>query len=94
MNKLIYFLILKTTFSTQKFFLRNIELPICTSCVHFIEHTNNYPYDQLPNDKLHGRCKKFGEIDLITGSTIYDFAKDCRNDNKKCGKTGSEYKVK
>jgi hypothetical protein len=46
----------------------NKELPICSKCVHFIEHTNNYPYDPIPSDKQYGRCKKFGEINMITGT--------------------------
>ncbi len=76
------------------FFIRNKELPICINCIHFMEHKNNYPYDSLPNDKLYGKCNKFGEVNFITGSIDYDFAKDCRKDNSKCGKNGSEYNSK
>jgi len=91
MTRIIY-LTLKKAFSTGKKFIRNIDLPVCVNCVHFIEHTNNYPYDSYPSDKDYGRCKKFGEIDFITGLIEYDSAKNCRNNNTKCGKTGSEYK--
>lgn len=82
------------SFSTEKTFIRNKELPVCLNCLHFIQHENNYPYDPLPNDKTHGRCKKFGEVNIITGLIEYDFAKHCRDDNLKCGKTGSEYMQK
>ena len=86
---------LKRTFSTTiKSFIRNKELPVCNTCANFIEHTNIYPYDSIPSDKLYGRCKKFGEIDLITGLIEHDYAKHCRNDMNKCGKNGSEYKNK
>ena len=94
MTKLIYFAIIKKIFSTGKIFIRNTELPSCFNCIHFIEHTNNYPYDSVPSDKEYGRCKKFGEVDLVTGLIEYDFAKNCRNDIKKCGKNGAEYNNK
>jgi hypothetical protein len=64
------------------------------NCIHFIEHTNNYPYDPIPSNTEYGRCKKFGEINMITGSVEYDYAKNCRNDDNKCGKQGSEYTEK
>ena len=81
-------------FSTGKFLIRNTELPTCSKCVHFIEHTNNYPYDPLPCDTQYGRCKRFGEVNLITGVIEYDLAKNCRYDSDKCGKLGSEYSEK
>lgn len=90
MSKLFSF-ITYAAFSTQKSFIRNKELPICANCIHFITHTNNYPYDPLPNDAVSGRCKKFGEVNMITGLIEYDFAKYCRQDSNKCGKSGSEY---
>lgn len=58
MYKIIYFLILNINFLTGKFIIRNTNLPICSNCLHFIEHTNNYPYDQLPCNFQYGRCKK------------------------------------
>ena len=90
----INFLIIKKVFSTGKVFIRNIELPSCFNCIHFIKHINNYPYDTLPSDKEYGKCKKFGEVDLVTGIIDYDLAKNCRDDIKKCGKNGSEYNYK
>ena len=93
MYKLIYFLmlILNTNFSTGKIFIRNTQLPICTNCVHFIEHTNNYPYDPIPCDAQYGRCKKFGEINMVTGHIEYDLAIKCRLNASRCGNDGSEY---
>jgi hypothetical protein len=88
MTRPIYFLIIRKVFSTGKSFIRNTTLPSCLNCIHFIEHTNNYPYDDTPSDTQYGKCKKFGEMNLITGLIEYDFAKNCRNDINKCGKTG------
>ena len=77
-----------------KKFLRNKNLPICNNCLYFfIEHKNNYPYDFYIY-KLYGKCKKFGEIDNITGVIKYDFASICRTNICKCGINGSEYKNK
>lgn len=91
MYKLIYFLRLNRSLTTKKIFIRNMELPTCSSCVHFIEHTNNYPYDPIPSDEKYGKCKKFGEVNLITGVIQYDLASNCRLNNDKCGNLGSEY---
>ena len=91
MYKFINFLILNRTFTTGKIFIRNRELSICSNCLHFIEHTNNYPYDSIPSNEQYGRCKKFGEVNLITGIVEYDFAKNCRLNNNKCGILGLEY---
>jgi hypothetical protein len=94
MYKYFYFLLINRTFSSQKIFIRNKELPKCSKCVHFIEHTNNYPYDPIPRDDQYGRCKKFGEENMITGVIEYDLASSCRLDVNKCGKSGSEYTEK
>jgi len=86
--------LIKQSFSTGKHFIRNINLPVCANCIHFIEHKNNYPYDPVPNDQQYGKCKKFGEIDFITGVIKYDFANICRYDDTKCGDKGFEYEAK
>ena len=77
--------------NSGKIFIRNRELPICSNCLHFIEHTNNYPYDSIPSDEKYGKCKKFGEVNLVTGVIEYDFARTCRLDMNKCGNSGVEY---
>ena len=89
----MYKLILHKQFSTLEFFIRNKDLPICSKCLHFIEHTNNYPYDPVPNNKEYGRCKKFGEKNLITGEIEYELAKDCRLNANKCGKIALEFSL-
>lgn len=87
MYKPINFLIRNRNFSTGKFFIRNKELPVCSNCLHFIEYTNENPF--------HGnRCKKFGEMDLITGEIYYDLAAVCRLGDSNCGKKGLHYTAK
>jgi len=81
---------MKLNYFLNSIFIRNKNLPLCIHCVHFIEHKNNYPYDSLPSD-TYGKCKKFGEVDIVTGIIQYDFAKLCRVDSGKCGRFGSEY---
>ena len=96
MYKLKFFLILNSKFSTRTGinFIRNKSLPICSNCVHFIEHTNNYPYDPIPNNEQYGKCKKFGEVNMITGLIDFDLANDCRLNDSKCGKLASEFSIK
>jgi len=86
--------LLTRNFSIGQFFIRNKALPICSNCLHFIEHKNNYPYDPIPCDTKYGRCKKFGEVNLITGTIEYDVASNCRLNANKCGNFGSEYTKK
>ena len=92
MYKLIFFLL--QNFSFGKIFIRNRELPICSNCLHFMEHKNNYPYDEVPCDYQYGRCNKFGQVNLVTGVIEFDLARDCRFNISKCGNFGSEYTEK
>ena len=78
------------SFVRRAFSIRNKELPICSTCAHFIAPTHNYPYDPIPSD-ADGRCKKFGEVNLITGIVEYDLAKNCRLNINRCGILGLEY---
>lgn len=78
----------------KKPFIKDVNLPVCVNCLHFIEHKTNYPYDPLPDNKSFGRCKKFGYKDIITGEFNYDFAYLCRNNEKKCGLSGKEFEPK
>jgi len=94
MSKQFGFLIVKQTFSNGKQFIRNENLPVCADCLHFIRHKNNYPYDPIPNDKMYGKCKKFGQLDMVTGLIEHDYANECRLDDNRCGYKGSEYKDK
>jgi hypothetical protein len=61
--------------------LRNGDLPICRNCAYLYRRT----------DEDNPLCTKFKEIDLVTGKITYDFAHECRTNENKCGKVGSEY---
>ena len=95
MYKTIYFSLNRRltsgNLSSGKGFIRNKELPICSNCVHFIEHTNNYPYDPIPSNAQYGKCNKFGEVNFVSGTIEYDLATDCRLNINKCGDFASEY---
>jgi hypothetical protein len=58
--------------------------------VNFIPDQTCYPFDTLPDDNF-GKCKKFGELNLVTGGIEYDMALNCRRDETKCGNKGIEY---
>lgn len=94
MYNLIYFLLLNINLSLGTILIRNRALPICSNCLHFIEHTNNYPYDPTPSNEKYGRCKKFGEVDMVSGVIEYDLAINCRLNDSKCGHFGSEFNEK
>jgi hypothetical protein len=91
MNKTIYCLLLNRNLTTGNSFIRNKNFPTCINCLYFIEDKTNYPYDSIPNDEKYGRCKKFGEVNLITGIIDYDLASNCRLNDNKCGIIGLEY---
>ena len=63
--------------------------PFCVKCLYFKPHTNNYPYDSIPSDSLYGKCRKFFDVDLVTGEVNYEYARVCRVD--KCGPDGKEF---
>ena len=71
------------------FQIKNIKKPICINCVNFISPENNYPWDDMPNDELQGKCAKYGFKHLITGKIHYDYAINIRQDKTKCGEDGS-----
>ena len=73
-----------------KQYIRNTENPSCVNCVNFIPDQTCYPFDTLPDDNF-GKCKKFGELNLVTGGIEYDMALNCRRDETKCGSKGIEY---
>jgi len=59
---------------------------LCINCKYFIKHWA--PYDEENDHTNYGKCKIFGEMNLITGDTTYDYAKLVRNDESQCGLSG------
>ena len=72
-------------------FIRNINILVCINCMNFIKDTNNYPYDPPPSDTKYGKCKVFGQKNFITGEIEYDYAYNCRTNDKQCGQNGKNY---
>jgi hypothetical protein len=66
--------------------IRNIHIPACRNCVHFIPNTYN-------NDFVtsYSKCNKFGNKDIITGEITNDFVDFCRKDESQCGKEGKYF---
>ena len=75
-------------------FIKKANYKSCVNCINFIEEKTNYPYEELPNDKLYAQCKKFGTQDLVTGQIENEFAVLCRSDNTKCGLSGKYFENK
>ena len=75
-------------------FIKNKDFKSCASCIHFIEDTSNYPYDPPANNEKNGKCKLFGEQNLVTGNVHHDYAVWCRQDVSKCGVGGKHYTPK
>ena len=90
----VHFLFIFTVSSCKLPIIRNTKYPICSNCIHFIEHKTYYPYEDVPDDENYGKCKKFGEVSLIVGTINYDYARNCRNDDTKCGISGSFFEEK
>jgi hypothetical protein len=74
-------------------FYSNLK-PFCVNCAHFIPHKNNYPYDPIPSDSVYGKCRKFFDVNLVTGIVKYKYAIDCRIDNDKCDVDAKEFMEK
>jgi hypothetical protein len=66
---------------------------ICINCKYFIKHWPDYP-DEPQDNSNYGKCKLFGNLDLITGETTYNYAKSVRNDSTQCGTSGKLFESK
>jgi hypothetical protein len=55
----------------EPYFIQNQNKPICSNCKFFIPNRNE--------------CRKFGDIDIITGKYNYETATNIRSDEDKCG---------
>ena len=66
--------------------VKNLDLPICKECVHFINSDVSGPE--------FGKCKLFGEKNMVTGEIEYSYAQLCRKDEMyRCGSPGFFYKA-
>ena len=70
-------LLVLSTFRTGNPCLIN-KYPLCRDCKFFIP--SGVPY-----------CRKFGNVDLVTGEKTYDYARVARNAADKCGETATNF---
>jgi len=75
--------------STNKTFIENNNLPPCINCIHFIEYKNKNSL--LDDISSYGKCKLFGEKNIVSGQINYSFASFCRDNNKQCGLDGKYF---
>jgi hypothetical protein len=71
MKNLYYVFFLTSIHNVKLSFIQNQYKPLCANCKFFIPNKNE--------------CRKFGDIDIITGKYSYEQAISVRNDNDKCG---------
>ena len=58
--------------------IKNANLPICKTCYYYRQKT--------------GKCVKFGEMNLVTGSVYYQNAQTIRSDDGPCEERGLYYR--
>lgn len=64
--------------------MKNNIPKLCINCKHFLPDEVLWP-DEKPDN---GKCKLFGNTNLVNGKTKYDYAYSVRNDNNLCGEIG------
>lgn len=64
--------------------IKNEHVTSCSNCLFFIKPTLKGDYNET-SFSLYGRCKQFGEKDIITGEVEQSFALACRKDRSLCG---------
>ena len=69
----------------EKSFIKNIEVPICINCVHFIKFKTKNTYDSSgPQNLQLSQCKKFGIKNVLSGKIEYEQAPKCRFNKDMC----------
>ena len=72
--------------------IKNINLPECRNCKHFIAKKCD---SQDSNYKIEvGRCSLFGTKNVVTGIIEHDYATTCRIFAHECGKYANYYEPK
>lgn len=76
----------------DKIFIKNIDLPICIKCIHFIKFKNNNDYEDYPIKNIHlSKCSKFGVKNLLSGEIEYETAIRVRYDKSMCSETAIHF---
>ena len=84
------FSVLFSSLCTRPPFIKDLNLPSCVNCVHFLDYQRRDSYDYDKNHDL-GGCAKFGTKNMVSGEIKYDFASTCRIDKTRCGEKGAYY---
>lgn len=71
MKFLYYILFIINIDKVELYFINNQYKPICSNCKFFIPNKNE--------------CRKFSDVNIITGESTYETASSVRNDEDKCG---------
>lgn len=79
----------------QSNYIRNKNVKICLGCENYYTiQPNKNAYDYYQSNIDHntaGRCRLFGETNILSGETVSDYALDCRRDENKCGVDAKHY---
>lgn len=67
--------------------IKYMDYPVCKTCIHFL------PFEHLMRTQEFGKCKLFGEKNVVTGEIKYKYADMCRMDNDKCNITGRYHEL-
>ena len=70
-----------------------VKVPSCADCIHYIEYTNDYPWNDVPANTFK-KCGKFSGKNKLTGETKTIFISVCREDKNKCGEQGRFFEAK
>jgi len=70
-----------------------VKIPSCENCIHYIEYTNDYPWNDVPANTFK-KCSKFSGKNTLTGETKTIFISVCREDKNKCGEQGRFFEAK
>jgi len=65
--------------------IRNDHIPNCKNCYYFERHELNKDNFDL------GRCRMYGEKDIVSGEITYEYAVHCRKNDAQCGKEGIHF---
>ena len=71
MKFLNYILFIINIYKVELYSIKNQYKPICENCKFFIPNKNE--------------CRKFGDVNIITGEYTYESAINVRYDEDKCG---------
>lgn len=66
---------------------KSVKHKLCIQCKHFMKDWS--PYGEDLDHANYGKCKLFGELNLITGDNKYEYAKFVRNNQSQCGISGT-----